>query len=401
MSGGRNLPVTADIPHTSGKPEQGNQGGAAVGRRVLITGGAGFIGSHLADELLREGYQVRALDSLEPQVHGAASARPGYLDPDVELVKGDVRDPHVLRRALSGVDAVYHMAAAVGVGQSMYEIAKYTSVNNLATAVLLEQLIERPVERLVVASSMSIYGEGMYVDGDGQVTSGSERALAQLRAADWEVRDASGRVLNPVPTPESKRPTLASVYALSKFDQERLCLMIGRAYDIPAVALRFFNVYGTRQALSNPYTGVLAIFASRLLNDRAPSVFEDGEQRRDFVSVYDVARACRLALEVPVAAGGVFNVGSGTSYTVRGIAERMSRLLGREHIEPEVTGRYRVGDIRHCFADISLARDVLGYEPRVRLEDGLSELAEWLEGQVALDRGEQASAELAARGLTV
>jgi dTDP-L-rhamnose 4-epimerase len=372
-----------------------------VGKHILITGGAGFIGSHLSDELLREGYHVRALDSLEPQVHGVAPERPAYLDPDVELVQGDLRDARVVRRALSGVNAVFHMAAAVGVGQSMYEIAKYTSINNLATAVLLEQLIERPVERLVVASSMSIYGEGTYVDGDGRMIEASERSIEQLRAAEWEMRDDSGRVLTPVPTPESKRPTLASVYALSKFDQERLCLMIGRAYDIPAVALRFFNVYGTRQALSNPYTGVLAIFASRLLNDRPPSIFEDGEQRRDFVSVYDVARACRLALEVPVAAGGVFNVGSGDSYTVREIAERMSRLLGREHMEPELTGKYRAGDIRHCFADISLARNVLGYEPRVQLEDGLSELAEWLEGQVAEDHVEQASAELAARGLTV
>jgi dTDP-L-rhamnose 4-epimerase len=215
------------------------------------------------------------------------------------------------------------------------------------------------------------------------------------------VRNAQGEVLTPVPTPESKLPSLASVYALSKFDQERMCLLIGRAYGIPTTALRFFNVFGTRQALSNPYTGVLAIFASRLLNDKRPTVFEDGLQRRDFVSVYDIAAACCLALERPASAGGVFNVGSGHSYTIAEIAERIARVIGKEYLEPELTGKYRVGDIRHCFADITLARSTLDYEPRVGLEDGLEELAGWLEGQVATDRVEEASAELAARGLTV
>ncbi len=372
-----------------------------MGKHILITGGAGFIGSHLADELLRNGYRVRALDTLEQQVHGAESGRPDYLADDVELILGDVRDREIVRRALRGVDVVYHLAAAVGVGQSMYEVVRYTDVNNMGTAVLLEELIRRPIERLIVASSMSIYGEGMYVDAHGVVREGLGRSLGQLRKGEWEVRDAEGRVLEPVPTPEGKRPSLSSVYAQSKYDQERLSLMIGRAYDIPTVALRFFNVYGTRQAVSNPYTGVLAIFASRLLNDRPPAIFEDGDQRRDFVSVYDVARACRLALEVPVADGGAFNVGSGQAYTVREIAERFARVLGKEEIELDITGKYRVGDIRHCFADISLARDVLGYEPHVTIEEGLAELAEWLEGQVAHDRVEQASAELASRGLTV
>jgi dTDP-L-rhamnose 4-epimerase len=208
-------------------------------------------------------------------------------------------------------------------------------------------------------------------------------------------------VLAPIPTPESKLPSLASVYALSKFDQERMCLLIGRAYGISTTALRFFNVFGTRQALSNPYTGVLAIFASRLLNDKPPTVFEDGLQRRDFVSVYDVARACALVLDRPESAGGVFNIGSGHSYTIKEIGQRIARVIGKEYLEPEITGKYRVGDIRHCFADISLARTVLGYEPQVALEDGLEELAAWLEGQEATDRVDEASAELAARGLTV
>ena len=374
-------------------------------KHILITGGAGFIGSHLADDLLSQGYRVRVLDNLSEQVHGVAAlrarSRPDYLSPDVELITGDVRDPEALHTALKDIDAVYHLAAVVGVGQSMYEVARYTEVNNLGTALLMEALIEKPVERLVVASSMSLYGEGLYRDAAGNFVPGTERPLEQLKRRDWEVRGEDGQELEPVPTPESKQPSLASVYALSKYDQERLCLMIGRAYGISTVALRFFNVFGTRQALSNPYTGVLAIFASRFLNNKPPMINEDGYQRRDFVSVYDVARACRLALEVPEADGHVFNIGSGHNYTIREIAERMAPVLNKEHIQPEITGKYRVGDIRHCFADISLARNILGYEPRVTLEEGLLELAEWLQGQIAQDHMAEAQAELAARGLTV
>jgi dTDP-L-rhamnose 4-epimerase len=372
-----------------------------LSKRVLITGGAGFIGSHLADDLLARGYQVRAFDNLDSQVHGDATERPDYLSDEIELVTGDVCDPEALRRALDGVEVVFHLAATVGVGQSMYEIARYTTVNNLGTAHLLEALIERPVERLVVASSMSLYGEGLYRDPRGALVPGSLRSREQLVARDWEVRNEAGEMLVPVPTPESKAPALASIYALSKYDQERLCLITGEAYNIPTVALRFFNVFGTRQALSNPYTGVLAIFASRYLNDRAPVIFEDGHQKRDFVSVYDIAQACRLAMEVPEAAGEVFNVGSGRAYTICEVASLMARVLGKEELEPEITGQYRVGDIRHCFADITRARAVLGYEPQVMLEEGLVELAEWLEGQVAYDQVNEARAQLAARGLTV
>ena len=373
---------------------------------ILITGGAGFIGSHLADELLAHGYRVRALDNLSPQVHGTSSngrGRPAYLADDVELLHGDIRDPAAVRAALDGVDAVYHLAAAVGVGQSMYEIANYTSLNNLGTAVLLEAVLERreQIGKLVVASSMSIYGEGLYTDPDGNVSRGLERSVEQLRNHDWEVRNNRGQALVPLPTPEDKPPTLASVYALSKFDQERMCLMVGRAYGIPTVALRFFNVFGTRQALSNPYTGVLAIFASRLLNDKPPLIFEDGRQQRDFVSVYDIAQACRLAMEVPDAAGRVINIGSGQPHTVLEVAHKIARAVGKPHIEPEVTGNYRVGDIRHCVADIRLARRVLGYEPKVTLDDGLVELARWLEGQQADDRVDSARAELVSRGLAI
>src|SRR4051812_13246687 len=370
-------------------------------QRVLITGGAGFIGSHLADELLAHGYSVRVLDSLDPQVHGEQRRRPEYLAKDVELIVGDINDAAKVDQALQGVDAVYHFAAAVGVGQSMYEVAHYTRVNNLGTAVLLEALTRQPVERLVVASSMSLYGEGLYRSDSGVPRMVGERTLEQLKAGQWEFTGDDGNVLQPMPTPETKQPSLASVYALSKYDQERLCLMLGRAYGIPTVALRFFNAYGPRQALSNPYTGVLAIFAARLLNDNPPAIFEDGLQQRDFVSVYDLARACRLALETPAAAGEVFNIGSGEPLTVREIAAKLGRVVGKENIQPDILGKYRVGDIRHCFADISKAQRVLGFTPQVRLDDGLVELSSWLASQAAVDRVAQASAELSARGLTV
>jgi dTDP-L-rhamnose 4-epimerase len=368
---------------------------------VLITGGAGFIGSHLADALLADGHRVRALDSLEPQVHGSDRTRPSYLDPAVELQVADVRDPDAVRRALDGVDHVVHLAALVGVGQSMYEIQRYADVNTTGTAVLLQALIEEPPERLVVASSMSVYGEGLYRRPDGRLRDGRERPVERLRASQWELVDDDGVPLMPVPTPETKQPSLASVYALSKFDQERLSLVIGRTYGIPTVGLRFFNTYGPRQALSNPYTGVLAIFASRLLNDNPPRIFEDGRQQRDFVSVHDVTDALRFALIHPGAPGDVFNVGSGAHYTVRAVAARIARVLGKEHIVPELTGHARAGDIRHCFADIDAIRSRLGYEPRVSLDAGLEELAAWLAGQVAYDRVAEASRELASRGLTV
>jgi dTDP-L-rhamnose 4-epimerase len=368
---------------------------------ILITGGAGFVGSHVATRLLQSGYRVRVLDNLSEQVHGNAIDRPSYLSCNAELVLGDVRNKDAVSRALEGVDAVFHLAAMVGVGQSMYQIARYTEVNNLGTAVLLEALMEHPVQRLVVASSMSLYGEGLYRAPDGSVCTAAERSIEQLRAHEWELRNEDGEILTPIPTPETKMPALSSVYALSKFDQERMCLVTGRAYNIPVVALRFFNIYGPHQALSNPYTGVLAIFASRYLNSKPPLINEDGLQQRDFVSVHDVAAACQLALEVSAAAGNVFNIGSGRQYSVRDVAARMAAVLGKEHIEPEITGKYRMGDIRHCFADISRAREVLGYEPAVSFEDGLVELAQWLAGQVAVDRVAEASAELSARGLTV
>lgn len=367
---------------------------------VLITGGAGFIGSHVAADLLAAGYNVRILDSLVTQVHGESPQRPEYLDKDAEFVLGDVRNPEVLDEVLAGVDAVYHFVSLVGVGQSMYQIAEYTSVNNLGTAVLLERLVKRPVNKLIVASSMSVYGEGMYVLPDGTPYPHAVRSAEQLKLHDWEMTASDGAPLRPVATPESKGPSLASVYALSKYDQEQMCLMVGRAYGIPTVALRFFNAYGPYQSLSNPYTGVLAIFASRLLNGKRPIIFEDGQQLRDFVSVSDVAQACRLALEADHAADLTLNVGSGKSVTVAEVALRLSRVLGL-NLEPEITGQYRVGDIRHCFPDISRTKAALGYEPKVGLEEGMGTLAEWLDRQTANDRFSEMRDELASRGLVV
>jgi dTDP-L-rhamnose 4-epimerase len=246
---------------------------------------------------------------------------------------------------------------------------------------------------------MSIYGEGLYRDADGKAFAPPERTRAQLQEGQFELEGPDGQALAPVATPETKAPHPASVYALSKLDQEKLCLMIGAAYGIPAVALRFFNIYGTRQALSNPYTGVLAIFAARYLNRAAPVVYEDGLQRRDFVSVHDVARACRLALEAPGAEGCAFNIGSGESVSVLEVAAALAEAMGIEGLEPDITRKFRVGDIRHCFADIGLARRVLGYEPRVSLQEGLEEVCEWIRTQKAHDRAETATRELAERGL--
>ncbi len=368
--------------------------------RVLITGGAGFIGSHLADALLASGHLVRALDDLSPQVHGPDRKRPPYLARDVELMVGDVRNREDVSRALDGVEAVFHFAARVGVGQSMYAVADYTSVNGVGTAVLLEEMVERRTARLVVASSMSIYGEGAYVNELGRPAIG-RRSVEQLRRRDWEPKGTNGQRLAPIATAENLPPSLESVYALTKYDQERLCLTVGGAYGIPVTALRFFNAYGTRQALSNPYTGVLAIFASRLLNEHRPLVYEDGEQLRDFVSVHDVVRACVLALDSPSAGGEVFNVGSGRPRTIRDVAESMARAVGKPGLLPEITGSCRIGDVRHCYADVTRARDILGYEARVDFDDGLRELAHWLEGQVASDRVGAARAELESRGLSL
>jgi dTDP-L-rhamnose 4-epimerase len=369
-----------------------------VQETVLITGGGGFIGCHLARRLLRAGYHVRVLDSLIEQVHGARG-RPDLLEPEAEFLRGDVRDAEAVRRALRGVDRVVHLAAEVGVGQSMYAVERYVSVNDVGTAVLFQQLIEAPVKRVVVASSMSIYGEGLYQDADGVLHEDVRRTPRRGPDAPWDPLDAQGRPLRPVPTPESKRPALASVYAISKHTQECLTLTLAPAYGMEGVALRLWNAYGPGQALSNPYTGVLAIFASRLHNGQPPVIFEDGQQRRDFVHVEDVARAFHLALERPEAANQVYNVASGHDRTVTEVAQALAAAMGRPELAPEITGKTRSGDIRHNIADIGKIRRELGFGVERDFQADLAELAEWVARQQAEDRVHQARSELETRGL--
>ena len=366
--------------------------------RVLITGGAGFIGRFVAKQLMAKGDSVRVLDSMIEQVHGGRRV-PDALGSEVEFHDGDVRDGDAVAKALKGVDKVVHLAAEVGVGQSMYAIDRYVSVNDLGTAVLFQKLMDHPVKRVVVASSMSIYGEGLYKDADGKV---HETVLRQARKpgdTSWDPLDEGGSPLEPIPTPEWKRPTLASVYAITKFVQERLTLTLAPAYGMEGVALRLWNAYGPGQALSNPYTGVLAIFASRIANGRPPVIFEDGQQRRDFVHVEDVARAFLLALDHPKAAGGVFNIGSGEDRSVNDVATLLAAAMGRPDIVPEIAGKARAGDIRHCIPDIDKAIEELGYEPLTDFAEGLAELAEWVARQEADDKVGAARSELEARGL--
>lgn len=364
---------------------------------VLITGGAGFIGRHVADALLRRGDRVRALDSLIAQVH-PTGIRPAELAADVELILGDVRDESAVLKALNGVTKVIHLAAEVGVGQSMYAVDRYTSVNAYGTAVLFQRLIERPVERVVVASSMSIYGEGRYRTVDGEIRDEVVRA-GRNPDGSWDPQDGHGRPLIPMPTPESKPNGLKSVYAIGKFVQERLTLTLTRQYGMGGAALRLWNAYGPGQALSNPYTGVLAIFASRISNGQSPVVFEDGQQRRDFVHVRDVAQAFLLALDRPQADGGVFNIGSGEDRTVESVATLQAQAMGRPELKPEIVGKARAGDIRHCIPDLTLAHQVLGYRAEEDFTEGLVELAEWVARQEAEDRVGEARQELELRGL--
>jgi dTDP-L-rhamnose 4-epimerase len=367
--------------------------------RTLVTGGAGFIGSHLVRTLVAQGDDVVVLDSLEPQVHG--DQRPD-LPASVELIVGDVGDGTLADKALAGAGRVVHLAAAVGVGQSMYEIARYTELNTMATARFLERVVaQRPMPaRLVVASSMSIYGEGEYIcEEHGRVAPGP-RPEEQLLARAWETAcPTCGRELRPVGTSEAKPLIPTSIYAINKRDHEEMCLVTGAAYGIPAVALRFFNVYGPGQALSNPYTGVAAIFASRLLNGRPPVIFEDGEQSRDFTHVSDIVQGILRALESEAAVGQAVNLGTGRPTTVAEVAQVISAGMGLD-IEPVRNGQYRAGDIRHCFADPARARELLGFEATKSFEEGMSELVEWLQDQEAVDRVDAATKELAARGLT-
>jgi dTDP-L-rhamnose 4-epimerase len=370
----------------------------------LVTGGAGFIGSHLVDALLEAGHGVRVFDSLEPQVHGGLRERgewPAYLADDCERILGDVRDREALRRAMAGIDVVFHEAAAVGVGQSMYEIERYVDANTRGTAVLLDILANEAhqVRKLVVASSMSIYGEGSYRCAEHGEVYPRLRSEEQLAARDWEMRcPVCAQPVEAVPTKEDKPLHPTSIYAITKKDQEEMCLTVGRAYGIPTVALRYFNVYGPRQALSNPYTGVAAIFSSRLLNDKPPVIFEDGLQARDFVHVCDIVQANLLAMEREDMDYGAFNVGTGRPLTIREVAQSLIAHMDAE-VEPHIVREFRAGDIRHCFPDIRRI-EAEGYRPTMRFEEGVPELVDWVRQQKAVDQFAEARRELAARGLT-
>jgi len=376
-----------------------------VSEHVLVTGGAGFVGSHLVDALVAQGHRVRVFDSLEPQVHGTGGQAPAYLNAQAEVVRGSVTDAAAVAGALEGIDVVLHHAALVGVGQSMYDMVRFCQVNTVGAAVLLEEVVKRRnrIRKVLVASSMSVYGEGAYRTGGGEARSPRLRGRARLERGEWEVRDLdTGEPLTPIPTPETKPLHPTSVYAVTKRDHEELFLSVGYAYRIPTVALRYFNIYGDRQALSNPYTGAAAIFCSRVLNGQPPIIFEDGKQSRDFVHVSDIVQANLLALDTDRADYQALNVGTGRPTRVGQVAAAILDALGggARDLAPTVLGTFREGDIRHCYADITLARTLLGYEPRVAFADGMRQLVEWVRGQGgAVDRFDQAHEQLVARGL--
>ena len=370
-----------------------------MAKTILITGGAGFVGSHLADALIAQGHRVRIYDNLSEQVH--RSGYPDYLTDDAEFMQGDVRDLAGLKVAVRGAEVIFHLAAAVGVGQSMYQIADYTGTNSLGTANLLQAILDTRAtpEKIIVASSMSIYGEGRYLCSQCGQLAPLQRGQEQLQRKQWELTcPHCDQELTPLPTDEFKPLQCSSIYALGKKTQEEMVLLFGRTYNVPSVALRYFNIYGPHQALSNPYTGVMAIFASRLMNGHAPVIFEDGLQQRDFVNVADVVQANILAMESPDANGMALNIGSGQAVTIREVAEHLATALGKK-VPLEISGKYRSGDIRHCFADITTASRLLGYQPRVTLEAGLNQLVMWLEGQRASDHVDEAMDRLSIHGL--
>lgn len=371
-----------------------------MSKKILVTGGAGFIGSHIVDLLIREGNDVVILDNLDNQVH-IDGKTPVWLNKKAKFIQGDVRNKDDLRKALQDVDVVFHEAASVGVGQSMYETNYYVSNNNLGTSNLLEFLIneEHDVKKLMIAASMSEYGEGLYECEKCGKVEPPLRTEKQMNSKEWELKCHScGKTLKPLPTPETKNTHINNIYALTKKDQEEMCLMIGKTYGIPTVALRYFNVFGPRQSLSNPYTGVAAIFMSRIKNNNAPIIFEDGLQSRDFIFVEDIAKANVLAMKNSKANYEILNVGTGNAIAIKEIAETIAKLY-KSKIKPEITYQFRKGDIRHCFADISKMKQKLGFKPDYSFEDGMKKLVEWSASVEAKDNVDKAFNELKAKGL--
>src|SRR5262249_45620205 len=382
----------------SGAPDCGR---SAAEMRVLVTGGAGFIGSFVVDRLLAAGHAVRVLDNLDPQGHPAGP--PAYLATGAELVRGDVRDRALLDRSVADADAVVHAAAAVGVGQSLYRVEHYVDGNVRGTATLLDALPPHAsrLGKLLGFTSMTGYGEGVYRrPSDGRFLRVAARTEEDIARHGWEpVCPDTGEVLVPAPTPEDSALLARNVYALTKRWQEELVLSLGGVYGFPVVCLRLFNVYGPRQSLSNPYTGVLAIFLARLIAGERPVVYEDGGQSRDFISVHDVADTALRVLERGNADGQVMNLGSGEPRRIAEIGRTLATLTGREDLAPRVTGQFRRGDIRHCTADVTRARHRLGFVPRVAWEDGLRELLAWCRDAASAGRFAQAQQELESRGL--
>ena len=351
--------------------------------KVLITGGLGFIGSRLARVLLQDGHNVRIIDCLLAQVHGNAAAVDQELASACDVRVEDIRNRDSVRKALSDVDAVVHLAAETGPAQSMYEIVRYTDTNVVGTSILLEEIIRcrKKIRRLVVASSRSVYGEGKYLCIECGPVFPDARSDERLRAGKWEpVCPACSSSVSLVATDEESLPKPTSIYAANKLSQEQMCLITGRAYNLPTAALRYQNVYGPGQSLQNPYIGVLAIFSSQIKSAQSIELYEDGAESRDFVNINDAVQATKLALECPLAGAEVFNVGSGQPTSLRDVARKLTTVM-EATVPIRVTGRYRVGDIRHCYADLKKSAFLLGYAPKIDLESGLRSLSEWTENQ--------------------
>ncbi|GJL77334.1 MAG: nucleoside-diphosphate-sugar epimerase [Nitrospinaceae bacterium] len=373
-----------------------------MGKKILVTGGAGFIGSHTVDALVERGDTVRVYDNLTEQVHGVNAVKPAYLHKDAEFIKGDVRDRDGLKKAIEGVEIIIHDAAEVGVGQSMYSIDQFISTNVQGTGILWDILVndKHSVEKVLVASSMSLYGEGKYSCPDHGTFSPRPRPEEQFQQGLWEMLCPDCRQPSaPVPTDEDKELDVTSVYAQSKKDQEVYSLMIGKAYKIPTVACRYFNCYGPRQSLNNPYTGAAAIFCSSVLNDKPPLIYEDGLQQRDMVHVKDLVQGKLALMDHSRADFGIFNIGTGKATSILQVAETLIELCGKS-FEPNVIGKFRNGDIRHCYGDIAKIR-AMGYEPKISLKEGLRDLVGWGECQEAVSKVEDAHQKLVEKGLVV
>ena len=368
--------------------------------KVLITGGAGFIGSFVTDKLLELGHDVRILDNLDPQVH-PSGALPAYINKEAEFIKGDVRDYNTLEKVLKGARVVFHFASCVGVSQSQYMIKKYTDVAVGGTGNLLDIIVNKKnnVKKIIVAASMSSYGEGLYACDTCGTVRPALRSEGQMKKKQWEpLCPTCGRVVKAAATDEKQYYQCNSIYGITKKVQEEMVMHIGRTYDIPAVSLRFFNVYGPRQALSNPYTGVCAIFISRIKNNNPPVIYEDGLQTRDFISVHDIVEANILAMTRKGADFEEFNVGSQNPMSIKKIADVLIKLYGKD-LKPHITNQYRKGDVRHCFADIKKINNKLCFKPRVDLRAGMKELIEWSRTECAKDGFNKAKSELKRKGL--